>query len=356
MRPLFLLFPVLAVVSHLCSSCTGTHSQGADMCQYNISHSASQEDKVRVSVAKVTPLVTDNETPIHSVTKFVSAGGDMYIFDRRMQSIYVFDSAGQQKSYINRQGAGPGEYISANDFSIDENLNLYVADAGAQRIIRYDYPDYKKFEVYPIGRAFMNIAVSGEWFYLSYLSEGEDLKIKLAARTFDNDSLRVLSEAKVDNEYQAAGGGFTHLWKSDSQLMFYDRFTPFIYRLDDGGAEKYIRLDDNDIPDEELIGELITLPTPQRYAKAVEHTDKIIDISACYETSRYIMMEIMTVPVKFVVINKESGEYARLPYLLTKEMKSSIGLIGKCGDYFVTASTGNQEQNPEIVFLNVTDN
>ncbi|MDE6377963.1 MAG: hypothetical protein K2K72_04380, partial [Duncaniella sp.] len=164
-----------------------------------------------------------------------------------------------------------------------------------------------------------------------------------------------LSMASVDNEYQAAGGGFTHLWKSDKQLLFYDRFTPFIYQLNDGDAEKYINLDENDIPDEVLVNELITLPVPQRFTKMAEHTELIIDISACYETDKYIVMEMRTSPIKFIAIDKKTGEYFKLSTLLTDRVKSSIGLIGTYGEYFVTASSGEEAQNPVIVLLDITE-
>lgn len=352
-RPTYSL-PLLAIL--LCMSCESKDHTANDeaVCSYHISHNSSKESDRYVSAAKIIPLVTDGRM-INDIYKFIVSNDEMFIFDKRMQSIYVFDSIGQQKSYFNRHGAGPGEYIDANDISLDEYNNLYIADIGTQQIIKYEYPDYDNYKTFSLGRAFTSFETSDDWFYISNLSEDGDLKIKLASRPIDNDTIRVLSMATVDNEYRAVGAGHTHLWRSDGSLLFYDRFTPFIYRLTDGKAVKYIEFDESDIPDGSLINELINLPVSKRYAKLAEPTDKIIDISSCFETSRYILMEVRTVPLKYIVLDKESGDYVQLPTLLTDEIRSSIGVLGTYGEYFVTATIGDENNNPEIIFFEIKE-
>ena len=348
---------ITILLSYICMSCGSEHSQVNDgqLCPYNISLDSAKESDKCVLPVKVIPLITDNHVIIDDITKFIVSNGDMYIFDRKMQCIHIFDSIGHQKKIINHHGAGPGEYINANDISLDENNDLYVADIETQRIIRYTYPDYSSFTVYPLERAFTNFDISKDYLYISNLAEGHNLSIKLAARPIDNDSLRVLSRASVKDEYRAAGAGRTHLWKSDSTLLFYDRFTPYIYRLVDGDIEGVIMFNESDIPDERLINELISLPAPHRYTKLSEPTEKILDISSCFETSKYILMEVRTSPLKFLVLDKESGDYSRLPTLLTDDIRSSIGLLGAHNDYFITATTGDENTNPEIVFFKIKD-
>lgn len=341
-------------VTYICISCGSRHTGGDDELTgaYHISLNSSLEETF-ISASKIVPLATNDETTINEFTKFIASNGDMFIFDKRMQSIHIFDSIGDSKKYFNRHGAGPGEYVDANDFTIDGNNNIYVADIGTQRIIRYEYPDYELYEVFPIRRAFTNFDISDDLFYIANLSENNDLKIKLATRQPGDKSIKVLSVANVDNEYRAVGAGRTHLWKSDSTLLFYDRFTPYIYKLSNGGAEKFITINREDIPDERLIHELINLPAPQRYAKLSEPTNKIIDISSCFETDKYILMEIRTMPLKYIVIDKKSGDYKMLSTLLAEGFHSSIGLIGVYGEYFVTATSGNENDNPQLVFFDI---
>lgn len=346
--------PILIFFAYICFSCGNNLNRDNDKltCPYHVNKINSVEETF-VSATKIVPLITDDTTTISNITKFLASDSMMFIFDKDMQSIYIFDSIGHQKNYFNHHGAGPGEYIDANDIAIDENSNLYVADIGTQRIIKYESPDYIHYEVYDLGKAFTNFDIYDDRFYLSNLSEDNDLKIKLASMQLGNDSLKILSMAKFDNEYRAVGAALTHLWKSDSTLLFYNRFTPYIYKLKDGFTEGFISFNNNDIPDEELITELIKLPAPQRYTKLSEPTDKIIDISSCFESDEYILIEIRTMPLKYIAIHKESGDYKILQSLLTNNTHSSIGLIGVCDGYFVTATTGDENNNPEIVFFEI---
>lgn len=341
----------------LCVSCGSGHPQGnrEDECAYTVSHNAAEEGRVGVTAAKIIPLVTEGDAMLSGINKFIASSGDMFLLDSRMQSIYLFDSIGRQKALIHRQGAGPGEYVYVGDMAVDEQANLYVADIGAQRVIRYDAPDYAAYTVYPVGRAFTSLDCSDGWLYLSNVAEDKDLKIKLASRTLESDSLNVLSRAAFDNEYMAAGGSATHLWNSGNSQLYYDRFTPYIYRLADGEARKYIELDAADIPDESLVNDLINLPDSQRYKAMTEPTDKIMDVGSCYETDRYVMMELRTVPMKFVLIDKETGKTYQLPRLLTAGINSSLGLVGVYGNYFVTATLAKDDQNPQIALLEITD-
>ncbi len=350
---LLVLLPLLFVVTTVTTACSSRHSN-SDTTTYHISNDSSQAGKVSISVAKVLPLVTAEGEMIAEVSKYVTQEGNIFIFDKRTQSVYIFDSMGDQQGRFNRQGSGPGEYVTANDISVDSENNLYIADIGTQKIIRYEYPDYEEYTAYPLKRAFLNFDVFMDWIYISNLSEGNDLKIKLAARSIDSDSLKVLSTATVENEYRATGAGVTHLWESENSLLYYDRFTPFIYKLSEGNAEKYIMLNESDIPDKEMIHELISLPPSQRYRKLSEPTDKIIDITACFETSKYILLQISTIPIKYVVIDKSFGNHAQISTLLTDGVRSSIGLIGTYGDYFVTATVGDDNHNPELILLDIS--
>lgn len=356
--PKILTYLLLFCISYIYISCVDyrSNSESEQQCQYYIDENSYSEDKIQISAAKIIPLITEEGKMVNDITKLIVSNNDMIILDKRMQSIYIFDSIGHQKKYFNRHGAGPGEYIDANDIALDEYNNLFVADIGTQRIIKYEYPDYINYKAYDLGKAFTNFDISNDRFYISNLSEDKDLKIKLASMLVGDDNLTTLSVAEFDNEYRAAGASHTHLWKSDSTLLFYDRFTPYIYKLKEGCKECFISLNHNDIPDEELITELINLPVPQRYTKLSEPTNKIIDISSCFESDEYILMEIRTMPLKYIAIHKESGDYKILQTLLTNDIHSSIGLIGVCGEYFVTATTGDENNNPEIVFFELKHN
>ena len=84
-------------------------------------------------------LETDESCLIGAISKMRVFDSYIFILDVRSRCVYMFDKEGRFVRKIGRNGQGPGEYVSPNDFTIDiENKTVYILDAQLQRINKYD--------------------------------------------------------------------------------------------------------------------------------------------------------------------------------------------------------------------------
>lgn len=60
------------------------------------------------------------------------------VADRQSDRVFVFNRRGTLQGIVGRPGEGPGEFEDPTDIIFDASGRLYVADAGAPHIIRYD--------------------------------------------------------------------------------------------------------------------------------------------------------------------------------------------------------------------------
>lgn len=67
----------------------------------------------------------------------VSASGDIYVWDRSVPAIRVYDATGKYVRTIGRLGSGPGEYRPGGALAIGRNGNLLMWDPGNARINVY---------------------------------------------------------------------------------------------------------------------------------------------------------------------------------------------------------------------------
>lgn len=77
------------------------------------------------------PLETTNSALIGYIQKIVVKGNNIYILNNKgnQGEILIFDKQGKFKAKLEKNGRGPGEYISLGDFNIDKRGNIYIHDA-----------------------------------------------------------------------------------------------------------------------------------------------------------------------------------------------------------------------------------
>lgn len=78
----------------------------------------------------------DMFSDVHDIA--IDAGGRIYVLQRQMQTVQVFDAAGRFVRTIGRSGSGPGEFEGANGLAFDPAGRLWVADPGNARFVAFD--------------------------------------------------------------------------------------------------------------------------------------------------------------------------------------------------------------------------
>lgn len=91
----------------------------------------SQTERSKISTIaeniEYIPLQTTDSILIGHVKKMVVWQGDLYIWDKQTESIYLFDANGKFKNKVSKQGGGPEEYPRIYDFEVDrQNGNIWI--------------------------------------------------------------------------------------------------------------------------------------------------------------------------------------------------------------------------------------
>ena len=67
----------------------------------------------------------------------VGPGGEIYVFDRQVPVLRMYDSAGRHVRTLGRKGGGPGEYQAANGLGVHRDGRVVLWDAGKASINVY---------------------------------------------------------------------------------------------------------------------------------------------------------------------------------------------------------------------------
>jgi hypothetical protein len=71
---------------------------------------------------------TNEDYFFKTISKISIVGENIYILDKRLKKLIVFDTAGTGIGCVGRRGQGPGEYLQITDFSVNERGDIYFID------------------------------------------------------------------------------------------------------------------------------------------------------------------------------------------------------------------------------------
>ena len=75
---------------------------------------------------------------ISSVDKLYKQDSLIYVLDQKQMALFIFNRMGEPKLTLKKIGRAAGEYLSLDDFAVDEEGNIFLFDTSLQRISRYD--------------------------------------------------------------------------------------------------------------------------------------------------------------------------------------------------------------------------
>lgn len=94
----------------------------------------------------------------------LDAAGNIYVTDKLNHRVQIFNPDGSYKSQFGSNGSGSGQFFHPQGIHVDENNNIYVADTGNARIVKYSYTTFPNFNIFHAGSGSLNLsylAVSG---------------------------------------------------------------------------------------------------------------------------------------------------------------------------------------------------
>lgn len=182
-----------------------------------------------------------------------------YLFDSAQGVVAVYDEVGNQLGIIKAMGHGHGEYVMPLSFDVDAEGNVFVADASSGTIYEYGCRDFKFKQQIDVGVRFCGLGVisENEFWITSYIKD-MSLDGKLAYYNAATKEFKDVCKPVVKGE-----GSVTHsfdwdVFRSDSVLYFYERFTPYAYRVDKGGVcSDTLMIETSMLPDKKDINKAI---------------------------------------------------------------------------------------------------
>jgi hypothetical protein len=86
------------------------------------------------------PILSDSAFLLGEIDKMIVANNYIFLMDKYItKSVFAFDRQGENKTVINKQGNGPGEYVAIKDFYFDEKQDaIGIYCAMRKKLIYYD--------------------------------------------------------------------------------------------------------------------------------------------------------------------------------------------------------------------------
>lgn len=311
----------------ICSavSCKQGHEQS--FAEYVINVDSLSTELPPVKNVSYIPLEVTEASLIQNINKIVARDSVFYIFDNRSKKVFLFNNRGKFLKSIDKIGLGPGEYTYPSDIDVDKEGNVYVSDFQSKSIIKYNLGNENDFEILYIGESFMDFVIHGHYIYLSRLAREGALNVNLARWDMESKEVEILKENKLI-EGNSIGFADHYLFRTGDCAYYYERFRPIGYQIGKDTLREFIYFESTRFPTDDEV---------KKQAKQLNgkrNTDfASLDISACYETEKYLLITFNTAPFHtYSLINKSSKDVYSVNSL------RETGVLG----YEVCGSTGRE--------------
>ena len=318
-------------------SCQLQENRPMTACGVHINYDAVQNGDFELNDVTYIPLETNDRSLLGDINKVLFKNGKIYVLDKNGNSgVYIFDQAGHFLSAINKQGEAPDEYIELMDMDVDHEGNVYIADNARMNLMKYDPTHSKLQETIHVGKHFFEFAWLKENSFLLRDVFGPDgLEMKLAHFDATSQSLVPLIKKNTTsvNEMSIMKCSKHYLYRSNDQIYYNNRFTPYIYSLSEEGKiiPAYTISSDSYIQEDELKN------LENNPMKFIQETTYIKDIISLYENDQYFICSPFINPsADYLLIPKKSPDTTRkINLMYKKEFTGASPIVGVCNNQFV---------------------
>lgn len=318
------------------------------------------------------PLETTEHCLLGDISKVLYKDDRYYILDKNQnRGIYIFNKDGNFLSSINKQGEGPGEYIEITDMDVDDENNVYIADNAKMDIIKYIQANPNNYETIHVREHFMEFCYLNEHsFLLRDVFGPEGQKMKLASFNHKENSITSILNSKNENinEMDIMKCSKHYLYRSNEQIYYNERFTPYIYSIsqNERPIEHYTISSEYYIADKELKG------LEKNPVKFIQETTHIKDIISLYENDDYFLcMPFITPSATYLLIPKDNPKKAKKIDLMNKvEFQGTSQIEGVANKKFIVImkysesqaerlkdnsklKSWNEESNPILILFSI---
>lgn len=131
------------------------------------------EDSTLFKECHIVPLETNDDSFIQKISRIYKTNDDIFILDKSLNKLSVFDVHGNYRHKIENIGNGPHEYVSVMDFCLDtEKKEILLLCDRPYKIMRFKY-DGQFVEEIKQTDLFRNILMSDGYIYCNRIESGK---------------------------------------------------------------------------------------------------------------------------------------------------------------------------------------
>lgn len=328
MKHLFILLIVTFLI--VVTGCVAS-KESSDGSRLIVQSSKIQKELVDTTVFKncsIISLETNDNSLLRRISRICYADDKLFVLDKSLNKILIFNMKGELISGIHQVGQGPGEYLSIMDFCVDKvKKQILVLCDRPYKIIVFDFDKKLIFDKKLDGLYFNIIADSGYVFCNKLeVSNEKGQKYELHRISIESDDvfhyLPIRTNIKSNRFYR--GNQIT----TTLNTYYTRRFDNGIYLLNNNEVYKKYTIDFLEHSMDEYTDN--STISDDQVERAI-NKNLVYSISDVVENDRYMLF---STNIGFYVYNKESGKLNGYKSLFS----SSLG-IG-FNSYFPVGNTG----------------
>jgi len=196
---------------------------------------------------KIIELEAKEECIVNRINNLFILNDTIYIFDRQLRSVYLFDIEGHYISKINQIGRGPGEYNHPVDLDIDTFSNELLIFDWTTRKMNYYKTDgqFLRSKQFPFRFLSYKTTYKRIYTYIPYPENIND-KHSFLIKSISKDVKTISNHLKYNDDSHLprmieflTGGNF---FLTDYDLKFYRNYDNTIYSIMENEIRPYISL------------------------------------------------------------------------------------------------------------------
>lgn len=305
-----------------------------------------------VNEISLVPLETSSVCLIGEISKVMFSENRIYILDRVVSSVLIFDRSGKYITKIHQVGHGPNEYINAIDFDI-VNDEIFLLDYTGRKVIQYDQQQkYLRDFSIPFYASQLCVMSSGFLFKCEPMNKSGDPYFVLTRE--NGKIIRTIDEIAEQGKFNF--GGIPTFARYQDVVFFSKTLNNSIFCIQNNKIiEKfYLNFGEYNVPP----------------------NIKLNDINIFDKTFKYVVKYNFWIAGKWLIINyfkdmKSNYIWVELPtgVLYSGKMENDLndlaffpkwtfgnGLIGAIDAYEITKPEFKRNCWPELDHVNPTDN
>lgn len=201
------------------------------------------------STYKIIHLETREDCYFSKISNIKILNDTIYIFDRKLKSVFLFSTDGEYLSKICKIGRGPGEYNNPSDFDVvEKNNSIAIFDWANRKMNYYNISDgeYITSKIYNYRLLSFEFVNDGMLTFIPFPTENLDKKKDFMLCKFDINQKPVYRHFSYSKDYKGPrliefidGGNF---YEGKNDVKFFMNYINTIYSISEDQVSPFIQL------------------------------------------------------------------------------------------------------------------